>query len=365
MKSKLFSLACAGALGLVSLPAVAHEGDPDASHAADHAPIGVMADHRHEKGEWMVSYRYMRMEMAGNRDGTDTLSPDEIVTTVPNRFFGAPMQPPTLRVVPLEMDMQMHMIGGMYGLTDTITLMVMGMYLTSEMDHLTYQGGMGTTVLGGFTTETKGWGDTTVGAIIGLPAFEGEGREVNAYVALSLPTGSIEETDQILTPMGMTPSPRLPYPMQLGSGTYDAKIGLTVRQRFGGGKWVAGGQGMATIRIGENDAGYALGDRFEATAWLAYEPKPWVAFSGRVKAVSQGQIDGIDPAIIAPVQTADPDNSGGEWAEALFGVNFLVENGPLAGNRFAIEYGVPLYRDLNGPQMETDSTLTLGWQKAF
>jgi len=31
----------------------------------------------------------------------------------------------------------------------------------------------------------------------------------------------------------------------------------------------------------------------------------------------------------------------------------------------AIEAGVPLHRDLNGPQMETDWTVTAGWQKAF
>ncbi|WP_198912296.1 hypothetical protein [Parvularcula mediterranea] len=98
-------------------PAFAHDGP----HAADHAPIGVMADHRHKAGEVMVSYRFMRMEMEGNREGNDPLSPEEIATTVPNRFFGQPMQPPTLRVVPLEMTMDMHMVGAMLGLTDRIT----------------------------------------------------------------------------------------------------------------------------------------------------------------------------------------------------------------------------------------------------
>ena len=31
-----------------------------------HAPIGVMLDHMHKKGEWMVSYRYMTMSMKNN-----------------------------------------------------------------------------------------------------------------------------------------------------------------------------------------------------------------------------------------------------------------------------------------------------------
>ena len=72
------------------VPAIA-----DTSSASDHAPIGVMVDHRHKKGEVMVSYRYMRMNMDGSRIGTDPVTPEQIATTVPNRFFGTPGQPPT------------------------------------------------------------------------------------------------------------------------------------------------------------------------------------------------------------------------------------------------------------------------------
>jgi hypothetical protein len=34
-------------------------------------------------------------------------------------------------------------------------------------------------------------------------------------------------------------------------------------------------------------------------------------------------------------------------------------------HRLALELGAPIYQDLNGPQMETDWMLTVGWQKAF
>ena len=30
-----------------------------------HAPISVMGDHTHGEGEWMLSYRYMTMDMEG------------------------------------------------------------------------------------------------------------------------------------------------------------------------------------------------------------------------------------------------------------------------------------------------------------
>lgn len=361
MKYTLFASA---AILCAALPAAAHDGDGGTvTYASDHAPIGVMADHRHKKGEWMMSYRYMSMDMSGNRDGTDSLSPEDIVTTIANPFANPPMMPPTLRVVPTDMPMQMHMIGGMYGLSDRITLMAMGMYVSKEMDHVTFQGPMGTARLGEFTTETAGIGDTTIGAVIGLDDGADEHRQINLGIALSLPTGSIEETDQILTPMGTTPSPRLPYPMQLGSGSFDLKPSLTARSRTG--KWSYGAQASAVIRLDENDEGYTLGDAAEVTGWLAFEPEPWVSFSGRIKAKSVGQIDGDDALIRAPVQTADPANHGGETIEALIGVNLAGQSGWQQGHRIAAEIGLPVMRDLNGPQMETDLTFTVGWQKAF
>ncbi|MFP6682722.1 MAG: hypothetical protein VCB07_11035 [Gammaproteobacteria bacterium] len=93
--------------------------------ADSHAPLGVMGDHLHKRGEWMFSYRFMHMDMNNNRISDNGISPETIVTTIPNRFFGSPMQPPTLRVVPLAMTMDMHMFGLMYAPTDGLTFMAM------------------------------------------------------------------------------------------------------------------------------------------------------------------------------------------------------------------------------------------------
>ncbi|MEM0986683.1 MAG: transporter [Pseudomonadota bacterium] len=336
--------------------------DSGTTHASDHAPIGVMADHRHAKGEWMLSYRYMFMDMDGNRDGTNGLSPEEVIQA-PNPFANPPMMPPNLRVVPVTMPMQMHMVGAMYGWTDRVTLLAMGMFVDKEMDHITFQGPMGTTRLGEFTTESSGIGDTSVGAIFGLDDGSRAHTQLNLSFVVSLPTGSIEETDQILTPMGTTPTPRLPYAMQLGSGTFDLKPSVTGFTRFG--DWSIGGQAMGIVRTGENDEGYTLGDVVEASAWTSYSFSPGLSVSGRLNAKSVGQIDGFDPLIMAPVQTADPGNYGGETAEILAGINWAGQSGVLKGHRLAAEIGVPLYRDLNGPQLETDLVVTIGWQKAF
>jgi len=151
--------------------------------------------------------------------------------------------------------------------------------------------------------------------------------------------------------MGGTPSPRLPYPMQLGTGTYDLKSNVTYFDRKDKLGW--GTQASTRIPLSKNEEGYRKGNYVEATAWLAYEPSFWRDISGQ------------DSAIIAPVQTADPANHGGEQIQALFGVNLAGQQGWQRGHRLALEVGVPIYRNLNGPQLETDSTVTLGWQKAF
>jgi len=179
--------------------------------ADGHAPIGVMGDHMHKAGEFMLSYRFMRMDMAGNRIGTDEVSPEEIVTTVP-----------TLRVVPTEMPMNMHMFGAMYAPSDWLTLMAMVNYIDKSMDHITFQGMSGKTRLGTFTTESEGFGDTTVTALIKLldqPRVDGNDH-LHINLGLSLPTGSITESDT-LPGMGGPMDRRLPAAMQLGSGTYD------------------------------------------------------------------------------------------------------------------------------------------------
>ncbi len=344
-------------------PAVAdanHDNGPDNSsaiNALDHAPIGVMGDHRHAKGEWMVSYRVMHMDMAGAQIGTETATPEQIVTTIPNRFFGETGQPATLRIVPTSMRMDMHMAGMMYGLSDDVTIMAMANYVTKEMDHTTFQGGTGTTELGTFRTTPAGFGDTKIAALIGLT------DTVHVNAGLSLPTGSITQTDDILTPMGDNPTVRLPYPMQLGSGTFDLEPGVTYRDQTGRFGW--GAQVRGTIRLGDNDQGYALGDRAMATAWLAASLTQGIALSGRIEAQTLGSVNGIDPNIIGPVQTADPDFHGGESVTGLIGLNFAATNGALRGWRFGIEGGVPIVQNLNGPQMPTDFTFTAGVQKSF
>lgn len=327
-----------------------------------HAPIGVMGDHTHKKGEWIVSYRFMQMDMAGNLQGSNSLDADTIVTTIPNRFANPPMMPPTLRVVPLKMTTTMHMTGLMYAPSNNVTLMMMVNYVEKEMDHQTYMGPMGSNVLGEFSTRTSGLGDTKIGALYSL--YKTKNHHFHLNFGLSLPTGSADETGTVLTPMNTHPQLRLPYAMQLGSGTYDAEIGATYNTFVGDLNF--GAQIKHTTRTGGfNDEGYQLGDKNQATVWSGYQLSPQTSVSLRIAYMDSGRIQGIDPQIMAPVQTADPESYGKQLIKLGVGINLIGVSGWSKGHRLGFEYSTVVDEDVNGVQMEMQDMLNLGYQYAF
>lgn len=340
-----------------------------------HAPIGVMGDHLMEKGKWMISYRFMNMHMDGMRSGTDDLTPEE-VGVMPNALAGETMRmgyladgsprlmtvPPTYRVVPLEMDMRMHMLGTMYGVSDDITATVMLSYLEKEMTSVTYQGMAGTTSIGEYTGETSGIGDTLVSALIRVGDSDVHHFHLNA--GLSLPTGSITESGYVLAPFGeVVDIDRLGYNMQLGSGTVDLLPGFTYTANKGDASW--GGQAIATLRLYDNEEDYRLGNVLDATAWVAQRWQSWLSTSARISAKSEGGIKGRDMVITGGNPVSDPANSGRDEVDVLLGVNLLGTDGWVKNQRLAFEIGAPVYENVDGVQMSHDWTATLGWQTAF
>lgn len=361
MKTRTIFLAATSGLLLNLGPAPAFAEHSHSSVRPDsHAPAGVMADHIHKAGEWMFSYRYMNMLMQDNAIDENNVSPEQIVTTVANPFAGQPMQPPTLRVVPTDMRMEMHMLGAMYAPNDHFTLMLMLPYATRTMNHITFQGGMGTTRLGSFQTQSSGLGDVKVRGLFAVD--HSASRSTHASFGISLPTGSIAATDRILTPMGATPTPRLPYPMQVGSGTYDLLPGLTHSGHAG--IWGWGAQYEGQIRLGRNNEDYSFGDTHVISAWASVQPASMMSLSLRVRGQNQATIDGSDAQIIAPVQTADPDHHGGDRVDIGAGIN-LAGQGRLRGHRLSVEWLEPVYQNLNGPQLEVRQVLSAGYQYAF
>ncbi|MGJ8686245.1 MAG: transporter [Spongiibacteraceae bacterium] len=333
-------LLCASALNYADdHPAGASGG------AIRHAPISVMGDHAHATGEWMFSYRYMHMEMDGLLDGTQSVSAAEVTGTM--------MMPGNYMVAPVSMDMDMHMLGAMYAPSDEVTLMFMLPYLQKDMAHITRMGAR-------FNTRTSGVGDAKASALVTVFKAAHSEQSIHLNLGVSLPSGSIDERDD--TPAQS--NAKLPYSMQLGSGTLDLMPGVTYQAYRGVHNW--GAQLMATIRTESNDNDYRLGNEWQLSSWMAHSWSSALSTSMKLSYRTwdglHGQRSDLNPAM---VPTADPSAQGGERADLALGANYLFTSGALKNHRLSAEYALPVYLSLDGPQMETESVLTLGWQLAL
>lgn len=322
--------------------------DYNSSRVDSHAPIGVMGDHYHKKGDWMISLRTMSMDMDKNYQGSSSLTVAEARALGP---AGAYM------MVPVDMKMNMHMLGLMYAPSSKWTLMLMANHTDNEM---TIQMANGTE----FETESSGLGDLKLTGMLALK--EWSNSRLHLGLGLSLPTGSIEEKDDNPTSGGS--KVQLPYPMQLGSGTYDFEPSLTLNHQFKSVPVSLGAQMGGTIRMGENDHDYSLGNVFQFTTWSAYNWNQSWSSSLRLKWRNWGNIDGTDSQLTASpnmMPTADPNRRGGQRLDLGLGINLLGSSGALKGHRLGLEYVVALHQDLDGPQLGVDSSWMLGYQKAW
>ena len=302
--------------------------------------VNVLGTHTHLAGEWMIGSRSMFMHMRGNLDGTDSVSLDQVLEAFP--------------VAPTQMDMSMHMLEIMQASADRLTWMVMVPYLDLSMDHVTRTGKT-------FTTRTQGVGDASVSVLYTAlgDARAGENRLL-VRAGLGLPTGSINERGA--TPAGS--DQKLPYPMQLGSGTFDLLPGVSYLGH--GEQWAWMWEAEGTVRLGTNSNGYRLGNRLSLVAWTARKLSEKASVSAQVEAHGWGDIIGADPELNPRVvPTADPTLRGGRYIDLSLALNFYAPAGRFEGNRIAVGGGLPLYQSLDGPQLELDWKLDLVWNWTF
>lgn len=323
--------------------------DHCACHDTAHkfSPIGVMGSHLHKQGEVMFSYRFKFMEMEGLRKGSDRVSHLDHVgnpNTMPGRFMA----------LPRRMTMKMHMLGMMYGVTDDFTLGIMIPWMESAMDIKMANGNK-------FSTRTDGFGDIKLNGLLRL--WSNEHNNLILNLGISLPTGTINEYGN--TPMRPNGT-RLPYPMQLGSGTVDFMPGLT----FTGHNedWGWGAQVIATLRMHRNYRGYNKGNSLLFNSWISRKITKNFATSLRIEVNSWDDYEGHDDQINAMrlmMPTANNDLRGGTRVDAHIGFNYLFTEGFLKGSNIGVEVGIPVYQYLEGPNLETDLVATIGWQKTF
>ena len=321
----------------------AHEGPWTAGRPDGHAPITVMGDHMHAMGEWMLSYRFMSMDMEGLLDGSSSTTAADTVTKYAE-YSSANM-------FTKEMTMDMHMFGAMYAVSDKWTLMGMLNYLDNDM-----------TMQNGSSMESSGLGDLKFSGLYDLASWD-NGRRVHLNVGISAPTGAVDERSA---------GTILPYGMQLGSGTWDFLPALTFLGQTDNYSW--GAQVGGALRMGDNDRDYSLGNRFDAAFFGARKLSDSFSLSIKFDYFSQSEIDGKDTDIearrIAMMGMMnnpgfDPASQGRDLSTFGLGLNYYCRNGTFKGHRLAVEWETPMSEDVNGVQLETDSIWSLGWQYAW
>jgi len=301
------------------------------------APLGVPGAHVLKPGKWMVSYTYGHMAMDGNLDGAKEVSIEQILKKYP--------------VAPESMDVDMHMICTMRGITTNFTAMVMLPYYFKSMTMVMRNGTR-------FTTYSDGIGDLQLTGLYSL--YRSNVHQLVFSGGLSVPTGSIDARDDTPTALNS----KLGYTMQLGSGTVDLVPSLTYMGKCDRIHW--GAQASGTVRLDENYNDYRLGNRYRLTGWGGYRVYGGIIGSLRLDWQSWGNIHGADIEL-DPTKTPgkDPNLRGGPRPGLFPGLAWYIDDGPFKGNRLFIEGGVPIYQYLNGPQGQTTWVLSAGWKWVF
>jgi|APTNR8051073442_1049403.scaffolds.fasta_scaffold04178_3 hypothetical protein len=356
------SAAIADDQSMATHPTAADTAMPNGHHMmmTPPPPIGVGGGRVVKPGQVMLNYRYMRLLKNQLGDGDNTLSTTK-VATLRNHNAGNPGQPDVYRNAPENMTMQAHMFGAQVGITDDLSAMIGVPYIIKERKAVTFAGPVGTTKLAEFENETSGVGDVAVSGL--YKVYGDETHHLHMMAGLSFPTGSIREKGKVIQPNGETVKRRLAYGLQLGSGTYDLLPGITYWGAEG--RWNWGVQAQGRVHLGDNDEGYTLGDQVSATAWGGFSLGLGFAASARLIQTYQGDIDGEDDFLTGASPTTDPNNYGGWKTSAAFGLTYRDPDGPLMGISPGIEVSVPLYQDLNGPQLRDAYTVFAGVRKVF
>ena len=87
-----------------------------------------------------------------------------------------------------------------------------------------------------------------------------------------------------------------------------------------------------------------------------------IRVDGKIWDDIHGSDSGLNPAM---VPTADPHRHGGERIDIGLGINLLGREGFFAWQKLSVEIATPVYQSLDGPQLETDWSIRMGWSMEF
>jgi hypothetical protein len=299
-------------------------------------------------GAWSVQLQYEYSFMETLREGTASISPDEVLD---RRIAGGAMK----YSVPTEMVMQKYVLAAQAAVSPVMRLTASVPYVVNDMDmRMAMPGAMGMTMKSDAPMATvEGFGDVTVGALYALlPAAPGGGGwDAAAGLALKLPTGKNdvkkEGSEALVHAM-----------MQPGTGSWDPIFTLQGGRVAGPlAVRLAGSYHLAT----RGDEGYEVGDMLTADLVGRYRVASALRLGLGLNLLHSGRDTDHDGRYTNP--TSLIDTTGNTGLTAVYLTPELQLSIPGTGASLTIAYQRPIAQDVNGTQQVMDWRVlaSAGW----
>ena len=301
-------------------------------HGYPPAPVGVRFAEALEGKRLSVAYSWERIQGQGLRAGRNKITPDHA-----RDVLGFTTTPRSLQVT-------IHTVQVAYAPHPRVTLVAEVPILRKELETVDAAGTRS-------HAHTDGVGDIGFYAVVPFIRKGSESSQI--HLGFDAPTGAYRRGGDDM---------RLPYDNQIGNGSWDFEWGLTYQGGYQRVSW--GGQALGRHPIGRNGVKYREGSRFVGTVWGAVRMVAGLSLSFRTEWAKQNNINGFD-------RTLRPDFDPSENAKLRGGERITLSPGlsldvpRLNNQRFAVEFGIPVYQRLDGPQVERDWSFKGAWRWVY
>jgi hypothetical protein len=317
---------------------------PAAPPAPPPGPIGVFGVDMPAAGKLVVSITPTIGNLSGIKMGTRTVSNEYIVSTVP--FFLNPTQ--TVRIVPQNIAFRTQILGLSYGVTRDFNVVLNAGMVEKSLDTIVFKGASGVLPLARNYPTTASLSDFALSGVYRV--YQDDINRVQISLGFSFPTGSNTATfNDFILPNRTVQNIRGFYGMQLGTGTFDIMPGVVYAGYLGPWSWGASYRGR--FPLGPNPQGYLWGDLHELSGWGGYTWIPGLTTTLRASASLQGPIRGWDPEIRGAAVPSNPLFYGGQRVELFGGATVSGRFVGYENWSLGVEAGLPVYQNLNGPQI--------------
>ncbi len=235
-------------------------------------------------------------------------------------------------------------VQGVIGLDEDLTVSVTVPYIVKNLK---------TRVAGQRTSlNSDGFGDIPLVAkwrFFKAPELGGT-TEVALLGGVKLPTGRFHERDV---------GTRLPRPLQPGSGSVDGLLGVAFTRLWDGGKWLINADTVFQLNTEAEDYRFGHRLRFDVGAQYRIHPdryESWDQTTVNLLLELNGEYGWKDA-----FRGDTLDATGGLQLFASPGIQVIVSEDLL----FEAGVQIPVYRDLNGPQLGVDFRATVGLRWRF